>query len=113
MLVQNTLATADDQIVDLQKDSAGPALDIVYGVSQAADYDPLATRFFASVYSVSSEACAYNISARLQSTSAMSVCVCVRARARARVANCLSPMVRWIRQTRRLWRLARRRAARP
>ncbi len=106
MLVQNTLATADDQIVDLQKDSAGPALDIVYGVSQAADYDPLATRFFASVYSVSSEACAYNISARLQSTSTMSVCVC------ARVANCLSPLARWIRQTRRLWRLVRRRAAR-
>ena len=77
--MQNTLATADVQIVDLQKDSAGPALDIVYGVSQAADYDPLATRFFASVYSVSSEACAYNISARLQSTSTMSVCVRVRA----------------------------------
>jgi hypothetical protein len=77
MLMQNTLATADDQIVDLQKDSAGPALDIVYGVSQAADYDPLATRFFASVYSVSAEACAYNISARLQSTSTISTCVCV------------------------------------
>lgn len=70
-LQKNTLATADDQIVDLQKDSAGPALDIVYGVSQAADYDPLATRFFASVYSVSAEACAYNISARLQNTTTL------------------------------------------
>lgn len=78
--MQNTLATAEDQIVDLQKDAAGSSVDIVYGVSQAADYDPLATRFFASVYSVSDEACAYNISARLQSTSTMRTCavVCVR-----------------------------------
>jgi hypothetical protein len=47
---------------------AGPALDIVYGVAQTPDYDPLTTRFFASVYSVAAEACVFNISARLQST---------------------------------------------